>query len=113
MSDLQSRAKRFFDLYAADRVPDTAIDDFVEAWHDSDASEQPTLPEFLGMTDDEYAVWVMDARTLPALRTARRTARPLPEAIMDHLQALRNEADPANQSAILALSHWLAQRAAD
>ena len=38
------------------RAEPAQIDDFVDLWHHSETDE--TLSEFLGMTPDEYALWV-------------------------------------------------------
>jgi hypothetical protein len=48
--------KTFLDLVLAGEARQDDIDDFVEQWHDGDAS--CSLAEFLGMSDDEYALWV-------------------------------------------------------
>lgn len=45
------------------------IDDFVEAWHGG-AGEGLELDEFLGMTLDEYALWVERPSALPAIVSA-------------------------------------------
>jgi hypothetical protein len=104
---VHSRAALFFDLYCADRVPEDAIDDFVEAWHSSGDEEDRPLSRFPGLTEDEYSIWVMDGRTLPLLRAARCTGEALVVAVDRYVEALRKAADPADRSAIHALSHWL------
>ena len=48
--------KTFLDLVLAGEARQDDIDDFVDQWHDGDAS--CSLAEFLGMSDDEYALWV-------------------------------------------------------
>jgi DNA-directed RNA polymerase specialized sigma subunit len=35
-----------------------AIDDFVDAWHESDSDLE--IYEYLGMTEEEYGEWVMN-----------------------------------------------------
>lgn len=53
------------------------IDDYVEDWHTS--STEVTLPEYLGMTDEEYSRWVYDANELQKIVQERRAANALRE----------------------------------
>lgn len=46
------------------------IDEYVDKWHDGNGEE--SLSEFLGMTDKEYAVWLMDASALPKIIAAHK-----------------------------------------
>ena len=46
----------FLDLVLAGDARQDDIDDFVDQWHDGDLS--CSLAAFLGMSDDEYALWV-------------------------------------------------------
>ena len=101
----------FFDCYNAGELPESAIDDYVEAWHCSGEAEDRPLSGFLGMTDDEYSVWVMDGRALPVLRSARREQQELVAAVGGYLDGLRAAANPVNRAAIHALSHWVARHA--
>lgn len=48
--------KTFLDLVLTGEARQDDIDDFVDQWHDGDTSY--SLAEFLGMSDDEYALWV-------------------------------------------------------
>ncbi len=111
MSEVRSRTSAFFDLYSAGQVPESAIDDFIDAWHTSGDEEVRPLSCFLGMTEDEYAVWVMDGRTLPLLRSARREKEKLAVAVARYLSELRTAANPVDRAAIHALSHWVARHA--
>jgi hypothetical protein len=107
VSEVRGRAASFFELYCAGQVAETAIDDHVEAWHSSGDDETRPLSSYLGMTDEEYAVWVMDARTLPMLLAARQADEPVPVAVTRYLKVMRQSDDPMNRSAIQALSHWV------
>ena len=62
------------------------------------------------MAEDEYAVWVMDGRTLPVLREARQTGEELDAAVARYLCRLEAASAAANRAAIHALSHWLRRR---
>jgi hypothetical protein len=59
VSEVRNRTSSFFDLYSAGELPESAIDDHVEAWHCAGEAEDRPLSRFLGMTEDEYSVWVM------------------------------------------------------
>lgn len=107
MSDVQPKTAPFLVLYRDGHVTAQQIDDFIEAWHDLDEFEQRPLAEFLGMTEDEYAVWMASRKALPAIVAARQTARPLVEVVAEHLAQLQHAALPSNRAAIHVLSHWL------
>lgn len=113
MSEVKGRPALFFDLYRAGQVPESAIDNYVEAWHASGDEEDRPLSAFLGLTEDECAVWVMDGRTLPMLLAARQAGETLSVAVTRYLDMLREAANPVNRAAILALSHWVKKHAAD
>jgi hypothetical protein len=110
VSDVRNRIASFFDLYSQGDVSEDAIDDFVGAWHDSGDAEGRSLSSFLGITADEYAVWVMDARTLPLILAARRAHEPLHDAVERYLVSMRAAANPSDRSAIWSLSHWVERR---
>jgi hypothetical protein len=62
--------RTFMDRYLADEVAPEAIDDFVEAWH-TGTSPLP-LSEYLGMSQEEYALWLLHPDALPRIRAARQ-----------------------------------------
>ncbi len=54
--------KTFIELVLAGEVHREDIDDFIDHWHEGQAV--CSLAEFLGMSDDEYALWVEQPATL-------------------------------------------------
>jgi hypothetical protein len=110
VSEVHDRTSAFFDLYQAHGVSEDAIHDFIDDWHNSGEEEMRELWQFLGMTQDEYSVWVMDARALPLLRDARETQETLVLAVARYLDELRARNAPADRAATHALSHWMAHR---
>jgi hypothetical protein len=60
--------KPFLDLVLAGEAHQGDIDDFVDQWPDSDTS--CSLAEFLGMSDDEYALWVAKPSSLSLILQA-------------------------------------------
>lgn len=43
------------------------IDDYIERWHMGLAGQGMQLPDFLGMSPEEYALWVRDPDQLPSI----------------------------------------------
>ena len=52
----------FMQNFISGKVGFEDIDDFIGTWHESD-TDLP-LPEFLGMTDKEYEMWVENPKRL-------------------------------------------------
>ena len=67
MSDADVTTAPFFTLYCEGRATDEDMLDATGAWHDSGDEEARSLEEFLGMTDEEFEILIMDGRTLPLL----------------------------------------------
>jgi hypothetical protein len=60
------------------------IDDYVDAWHDSDddmAAAAEELPDFLGMTHREYELWAERPTALPFIACAHKTGHPVENVI--------------------------------
>ena len=60
--------KTFLDLVLTGKAHQDDIDDFVDQWHDGYTS--CSLAEFLGMSDDEYALWVEKPSSLSLILQA-------------------------------------------
>ena len=114
MSDVRTKPRSFFDLFIDGQVSAVAAEDFISAWHNSGDEEQRSLPEFLGLTEDEYDVWMMDGRILPDIAAARRPgAPPLVDLMTERFRRMRAASDPIDRSALFSLGHWLAARGID
>ncbi len=107
MSNVSSIVSTFFDLYSRGDVSADRVNDFIAAWHASDDNEQRTLAAYLGLTDEEYDVWLMDTDALPQILSARRTGRGLKEVVAEYVAALQRAARPQDRSSLYALGHWL------
>lgn len=81
------------------------IDDFVDAWHEGLGDTD--LPAFLGMRDDEYALWVSSPDHLGTIIAARANHRSLSEAVNDNYQDLKMAAQADGQGALQKLRIWL------
>ena len=110
MSDVWPKTRPFLELYRDGKVSAQVIEDFIETWHNADDTEQCPLAEFLGMTEDEYTMWMASRKALPAIISARQQGRSLVELVAEHLAELQLAALPADRSAIHVLSHWLDKR---
>jgi hypothetical protein len=70
-------SRTFFDLYRRGEVSRDDIDDFIDAWHgtaDLNAAPLP-LHDYLGMSRDEYEIWVRDPGALPTIALERQNPR--------------------------------------
>ena len=59
------------------------IDDYIDAWHEGKAGEKQELNEFLGMSVEEYALWIERPEVLPFIVIAHRSGKSVQEAIIE------------------------------
>lgn len=50
---------------ARQRAAMDRLDDLVDQWHKTPLDNPMDLPEFLGMTEDEYRAWLKDPTDMP------------------------------------------------
>lgn len=53
--------KKFYQLFKEGKAKAEEIDDYIEKWHNGDSTNgdlTEELHEFLGMTDEEFNIWV-------------------------------------------------------
>jgi hypothetical protein len=92
------------------REPDE-IDDFVSEWHR--AGTGLSLHEYLGLTHDEYTLWVADPDLIDTIVGARISGRPLFDAVNDNLREDRLAARADQTRKLKILRGWIdAQRQA-
>jgi hypothetical protein len=73
LPDASEPRQTFIDLVLAGQIAATSIDDFVEEWHHSPAGGRAgtiELHEYLGLTWDEYSLWVEQPESLRSLTVA-------------------------------------------
>lgn len=80
------------------------IDTFVQYWHEHNTNVD--LPNFLGMSEVEYMLWVTDAAVLPFIVTARKEGRDI-ETLLEEWQALPLAARADSPGKAIALMKWL------
>lgn len=61
--------RTFMDLVLSGEVSSGAIDDFVEAWHSGESNLD--LADYLGMSSEEYRLFVEDEGNLSRIIAAR------------------------------------------
>lgn len=107
MSEIAQKAPTFFSLYEEGSVEANQVHDYIGAWHDTGDEETRPLSEYLGMTKEEFGVWVITPRMLPAILAARRANRPLPEFVAPFYDKLRAANNPSDKPVLFAMGHWL------
>ena len=108
MSEVFAPAPPFFDRYLGARAEESEIGRAVGEWHASDDAEIRSLAAFLGMSEDEYAVYVMDRTILPALRERRLRGGSLWDAVAGFVERREASLDPGAAVCVRALRAWLA-----
>jgi cytoskeletal protein CcmA (bactofilin family) len=103
---------KFFDLYSRGHALADEIDNFIDQWHEGADPEARILPlhDYLGLTRDEYEIWVLNPDMLPHILIARREARTLPDVVNKYLDQLPVGGRASDGATIRALRGWLAER---
>lgn len=107
VSDIAQKSPSFFTLYCQGLATADQADDFVGAWHESGDEETRSLVEYLGMTEEEYDVWLMTDRALPVILAARLAGRPLWEFVAPFHEQLLAAGDPRDKPALRTMGYWL------
>lgn len=104
MSDQNVRATFMDALLAGDALPQDA-DDWVDAWHDS-GDEAGALHEYLGMSWEEYQLFVERPESLRFTLAARRAHAPL-QKVLASAQATGAAARTAEAEHAESVLKWL------
>lgn len=96
----------FIDLAIDGFVMADEIDDFVELWHSSDRDDE--LHEFLGLSWQEYSLWVAHPDNIFIIIAARVERKPVLEAVNDNIRSNNRIAARADDVSKLAiLQRWI------
>jgi hypothetical protein len=80
------------------------IDEFIDEWHESDSNEE--IHQYLGMTFEEYSLWVEDDSLLKTIFYSREINKPVLEMIRaNDVQRLVARAATAEEAAQVKI--WL------
>lgn len=82
------------------------IDDFVDKWHEQDTGMR--LHEYLGLTEEEYQVWLLNPDIIPIVLKARIEDRNSLEMIGTEVYAMA--ARSTNPSTFSHLQKWLTEK---
>ena len=111
MSEIRADARTpsFFDLYSRGEASPDDIDDHVGRWHDTynKLPQYPPLHEFLGLSREEYEVWLYDPFALPYILQARRSGGDLVEIMAARYEELRAANRAADGTILFSLGNWL------
>lgn len=95
---MSSDRQSFMEQLIKGEAPPEAMDDFIDLWHEGDDTR--SLPEFLGMSEDEYGLWVEKPDALPVIFLARKRRLALPEVLsMNEQQFLDAASAPSGERA--------------
>jgi hypothetical protein len=83
----------------------TDIDSYVDSWHDSDTDLE--LHEFLGMTWDEYRLWVEKPNALRYILSARQHGRSVSEELSKTASGFSLAARAGSASEAEGVLFWL------
>lgn len=81
------------------------IDDVVEEWHEGEAGEDQELHEYLGMSEQEYGIWMTDPSVLRSIIAARRNRRTLEEEL--NADYYKMAARASTKGEVMKLEAWL------
>lgn len=75
---MSKRKKPFIDLCLEGAADLSEVDDYIESWHLS--AEDIPIHEYLGMKQNEYAIWVEKPQAIRFILFSRRYDIPIKEA---------------------------------
>lgn len=105
MSNHNQEAPTFLNQYLNGEVLAKEIDDFIDVWHEDPHAQE--IYEFLGMTEEEYSLWLRDPDMLPHIARARREGLPLAVVVRTSLESLPIAARAADAAKVRRLIKWL------
>ena len=103
-----SSKERFFELLMAGKVSPDQIDDFIDRWHEAPGGRE--LHDDLGMTSEEYSLWLRVPDALHYVVSARREKKPLAETVMRACTELRRTAPAGHDEKTARLEEWLSAK---
>lgn len=112
MSKTDHRPDTFVDRVLSGRARAKDIDDYVSAWHSADEDSIAAvleLHEYLGLTWDEYCLWVEHPESLRFIIAARRAKQPV-EEVLSQTRLAGAAARSSEHSEAAKVLQWLVER---
>ncbi|NAS97186.1 hypothetical protein CU664_09135 [Pseudomonas syringae pv. actinidifoliorum] len=81
----------FVEQYLKGSVLEQEIEQFVEDWHEGREGADMELHEYLGMSWDEYQIWVTTPSVLSTVLAARKRGISLEQQLADQSNCLRSD----------------------
>ena len=81
------------------------IDDYIDAWHEGDSVPDRELHDYLGMTWEEYSLWMTKPSILGAIVSAKRKKIDVMDELNQKLHALAARAN--SQEEAQKMMNWL------
>lgn len=100
-----SSERTFLALCIPGKATPDSIDDFVDQWHV--APRGTRLHEYLGMTTEEYSLWIRVPDALSYIVRARREEKTLNEVVIQGCRELQRTGPRGDASRITRLEEWL------
>jgi hypothetical protein len=97
--------KTFLDRYLNGEVLADDIDDFIDRWHAGPSDQE--LHDFLGLSREEYSLWLRNPEALPHIARSRREGVPLDVIVERALGEQPMAARSSDAAKIKRLKHWL------
>ena len=98
----------FLDLLISGKVSPDQIDDFVDRWHEAPGGRE--LHDYLGMTSEEYSLWLRVPDALQYVVAARRKMKPLAETVAGACKELRRTGPGGHDAKTARLKEWLSAK---
>lgn len=108
----QESQSTYMDLLLSGEVLALDIDDFVDRWHDAPEGSEiaaQSLGDFLGMTCDEYQLWVERPESLRFIAAAHKRHQPV-GVVLKEKAGLMLAARGSSESEARELLNWLIER---
>ena len=103
-----SSHRSFLSLVLAGEAMTDEIDHYIDQWHEG--SLGLSLHDYLGMTREEYGLWLDSPDLLPLIIASRKLNKPLNAIANDNLQAMRLAARADDAIKVRRLQAWLQHR---
>jgi len=104
---MSNKRRTFVDLFLSGEAGPDDIEEFEEAWHTGDSTL--SLAAFLGLSDDEYSLFVEQPTSLRYIIASKKTGRPLAD-VLKHACDMKLAARDGSPEEAARVAEWLRKR---